>query len=93
MSFLSFCASVKEKFISFKNKLFKSKKVGDGNKFNSGNNGNRDSETRTERLLLIILSRLEDIEQNLNKLIDEKNKEIKDSFEYTTTNNKRYKVM
>lgn len=91
MSFLSFCASVKEKFISFKNKLFKSKKVGDGNKFNNRNNGN--SETRTERLLLSILSRLEDIEQNLNKLIDEKNKEIKDNFEYTTTNNKRYKVM
>ena len=40
--------------------------------------------------------RLEVIEKNLNKLIDEKNKEMKDSFEYNVNNNingKRYKVM
>lgn len=91
MTFLSFCSSIKQKFINFTSNIFKSKKVGDG-KFNNSEN----NETRTENLLKNIMSRLEVIEKNLNKLIDEKNKEMKDSFEYNVNNNvngKRYKVM
>jgi hypothetical protein len=90
MSFLSFCTSIKQKFISFKNKLFKSKKVDDSNKFNKNSDN---SETRTERLLHSIMTRLDAIEIHLSKLIEEKNKEIEESFDKAFYTNKRYKVM
>jgi hypothetical protein len=92
MTFIDFCSSVKAKFISFKNKLFKSnKKVGDSkcsNKFD--NHNNNDSEM--QQTLRSIMTRLESIEKHLNNLIEEKNKEIGDIFDKNSSN-KRYKVL
>lgn len=92
MTFIDFCSSVKSKFISFKNKLFKSnKKVDDSkcsNKFD--NHSNNDSEM--QQTLRSIMTRLESIEKHLNNLIEEKNKEIGDIFDKNSSN-KRYKLL
>jgi hypothetical protein len=96
MTFVSFCSSVKEKFIKFTSKIFKSKKVGDnkfGNKFDSNGKDNIiNEENRTERLLRSVLLRLNHIETKLTILIEEKNKEIEETFDKTSSN-KRYKCL
>lgn len=96
MTFVSFCSSIKEKFISFTSKIFKSKKVGDnkfGNKFDTNGNDNIvNEENRTERLLRSVLLRLNRIEIQLTTLIEKKNKEIEETFDKNSSN-KRYKVL